>query len=155
MIIKPIIRELKATETGILGTMLHNAIFVPPEAEKLPFEIIELPEIAVYIEDFGRAGDLCLVAETGDVIAGAIWTRLFPENRQGFGFIDPETPELSMSVLEQYRRQGVGNMLMTEMMKLLAEKGYRQVSLSVDLINHAYGLYKNSGLPIMPGTRTP
>jgi len=140
-----IIRDLDQSETGILKTMLYNAIFIPPEEVKPPPEIIELPEIAVYIKDFGREGDICLVAEIEGVIAGAVWTRLFTAGAQGYGFIAPEIPELSMSVLEQYRRQGIGTMLLAGMLKKLASKGFRQVSLSVDLANYAYRMYRKQG----------
>ena len=140
-----IIRDLDQSETGILKTMLYNAIFIPPEEVKPPPEIIELPEIAVYIIDFGREGDICLVAEIEGVIAGAVWTRLFTAGAQGYGFIAPEIPELSMSVLEQYRRQGIGTMLLAGMLKKLASKGFRQVSLSVDLANYAYRMYRKQG----------
>lgn len=138
-------RDLDQSETGILKTMLYNAIFIPPEEVKPPPEIIELPEIAVYIKDFGREGDICLVAEIEGVIAGAVWTRLFTAGAQGYGFIAPEIPELSMSVLEQYRRQGIGTMLLAGMLKKLASKGFRQVSLSVDLANYAYRMYRKQG----------
>lgn len=140
-----IIRDLDQSETGILKTMLYNAIFIPPEEVKPPPEIIELPEIAVYIKDFGREGDIFLVAEIEGVIAGAVWTRLFTAGAQGYGFIAPEIPELSMSVLEQYRRQGIGTMLLAGMLKKLASKGFRQVSLSVDLANYAYRMYRKQG----------
>ena len=140
-----IIRDLDQSETGILKTMLYNAIFIPPEEVKPPPEIIELPEIAVYIKDFGREGDICLVAEIEGVIAGAVWTRLFTAGAQGYGFIAPEIPVLSMSVLEQYRRQGIGTMLLAGMLKKLASKGFRQVSLSVDLANYAYRMYRKQG----------
>ena len=140
-----IIRDLDQSETGILKTMLYNAIFIPPEEVKPPPEIIELPEIAVYIKDFGREGDICLVAEIEGVIAGAVWTRLFTAGAQGYGFIAPEIPELSMSVLEQYRRQSIGTMLLAGMLKKLASKGFRQVSLSVDLANYAYRMYRKQG----------
>ena len=140
-----IIRDLDQSETGILKTMLYNAIFIPPEEVKPPPEIIELPEIAVYIKDFGREGDICLVAEIEGVIAGAVWTGLFTAGAQGYGFIAPEIPELSMSVLEQYRRQGIGTMLLAVMLKKLASKGFRQVSLSVDLANYAYRMYRKQG----------
>ena len=140
-----IIRDLDQSETGILKTMLYNAIFIPPEEVKPHPEIRELPEIAVYIKDFGREGDICLVAEIEGVIAGAVWTRLFTAGAQGYGFIAPEIPELSMSVLEQYRRQGIGTMLLAGMLKKLASKGFRQVSLSVDLANYAYRMYRKQG----------
>ncbi len=125
--------------------MLYNAIFIPPEDERPPFEIIEHPDIAVYIENFGRDGDLCLVAESEGAIIGAIWTRLFPGTRGGYGFVDTNTPELSMSVLEQHRRQGIGTKLLAAMINRLSENGYRQVSLSVDLANYAYHLYRKFG----------
>ncbi len=139
------IRELRPSEAGILRTMLYNAIFIPPEAEKPPFDIIELPEIIVYIEEFGREGDLCLVSETEGEIAGAVWTRLFTGPVKGYGFIDAATPELSMAVLEPYRRRGIGTGLLTEMLNRLASVGYTRVSLSVDLANYAYPLYKKFG----------
>lgn len=141
----PVIRDLLPSETGILKTMLYNAIYVPPGRDKLPHGIIEEPDIAVYIEDFGREGDICLVAETEGVIAGAVWTRLFTTGTQGYGFIAPDIPELSMSVLEQYRRQGIGTTLLAGMLKRLASEGYPQVSLSVDLANYAYRMYVKSG----------
>jgi hypothetical protein len=71
------IKELNLSQAGILKSLLYTAIFVPPGQEKLPFDIITNPEIAVYIKDFGRKGDLCLVAEINGEIAGAVWTRLF------------------------------------------------------------------------------
>ena len=138
-------RDLLPSETGILKTMLYTAIYVPPGLEKLPPEIIEEPDIAVYIEDFGREGDICLVAEAEGVIAGAVWTRLFSAEAKGYGFIAPEIPELSMSVLEQYRRQGIGTMLLAGMLKRLASEGHTQVSLSVDLANYAYRMYRKHG----------
>lgn len=141
----PVIRDLLPSEAGILKTMLYNAIYVPPGREKLPPEIIEEPDIAVYIEGFGREGDICLVAETEGVIAGAVWTRLFSTEAKGYGFISSDIPELSMSVLEQYRRQGIGTKLLAGMLKRLASECYPQVSLSVDLANYAYHMYVKSG----------
>jgi ribosomal protein S18 acetylase RimI-like enzyme len=140
-----LIRPLKQSETGILPTMLYNAIFIPEGSEKLPFEIINHPKISVYIRDFGREGDLCLVAEADGEIVGAIWTRHFSDNDKGYGFVDSETPELSMSVIGEFRGRGIGTRLLDEMIKLLTFKGYEQVSLSVDVANFAYGLYKKHG----------
>lgn len=65
-----IIRPIKKSEIGFLDTMLYNAIFVPPNAEKLPDNIIEHPQISKYIKDFGREGDLCFVAEIEGELVG-------------------------------------------------------------------------------------
>lgn len=142
---KFIIRKLKDTETGILEEMLYNAVFVPPGDERPPYEIVYFPELSVYFRDFNRPGDLCLVAETGSGIAGAVWTRLFSEAGKGYGFVDELTPELSMAVYEQFRNRGIGTLLLEAMINLLTEEGYSQVSLSVDKINYAYRLYRRWG----------
>jgi ribosomal protein S18 acetylase RimI-like enzyme len=139
------IRKLKDTETGILEEMLYNAVFVPPGADKPPYEIVHYPELSVYYRDFNRPGDLCLVAEKENRIAGAVWTRLFSEADRGYGFVDEQTPELSMAVYEQFRNQGIGTLLLEAMINFLAEEGYCKVSLSVDKINYAYRLYRRWG----------
>lgn len=133
------------SEVSSLSKLLYDAIFIPPGCERPPFDIIKDPEIYVYIRDFGREGDLCLVAEHNSEIIGAVWSRYFSEDEKGFGFIDTETPELSMSVNEKYRGKGIGTRLLAEMIKLLREKDTPQVSLSVDKINYAYSMYKKSG----------
>jgi len=141
----PVIRPLRKSEIILLDKFLYDAIFIPPDCEKPPPDIIYLPEIYVYIKDFGKKGDLCLVDEDNGEITGAVWTRYFSEAKRGFGFVNPETPELSMSVKEQYRGQGIGTRLLTAMIKMLHETGVSQVSLSVDKVNYAYRLYKKIG----------
>ncbi|HBE43482.1 MAG TPA: GNAT family N-acetyltransferase [Bacteroidales bacterium] len=140
-----IIRPIKETEFGFLGKMLYNAIFVPPGHERLPENIIEHPEISKYIKDFGREGDLCFVAEADGELTGAVWSRLFDETNKAYGFVDSDTPELSMAVYEKYRRKGIGTLLLKTIIKALTEEGYGQISLSVDKINYAYDLYKKIG----------
>lgn len=139
------IRPINKSETGFLDKMLYNAIFIPPGSEKLPYSIIEHPEISKYIEDFGREGDLCFVAEISAGLVGAIWTRRFSDTNKAYGFVDPETPEMCMAVYEQYRKNGIGSLLLKTMIKALIANGYDQVSLSVDRINYAYNLYKKAG----------
>ena len=50
-----------------------------------------------------------------------------------------------MAVYEQFRKRGIGTILLKTMIKALTDKGYKQISLSVDKINYAYGLYKKTG----------
>jgi len=140
-----IVRPITISEIGFLDKMLYNAIFVPPGNERLPDNIIEHPEISKYIKDFGREGDICFVAQLNGDLVGAIWTRHFNESNKAYGFVDSDTPELSMAVYEQFRNKGIGTRLLSTMIKALTDKGYRQVSLSVDIINYAYDLYKKIG----------
>lgn len=146
------IRELKSEETAFLKEALYGAIYLPPGKERLPREIIELPELNRYISDFGRQDDCCLVAELNGILIAAIWIRIFPESAKGYGYVDEFTPELSMSVVEEYRKKGIGTQLLKAMIAEIENKPYRQISLSVDKENYAYDLYKKHGFVVYSET---
>ncbi len=139
------IRHINYNELAFLNEMLYQAIFVPEGKEPLPKSVIEHPDIAKYIDNYGREGDICLVAEDEGKLVGAAWTRIFSEQDKGYGFVDPKTPELSMAVLPGYRGVGIGSKLLGKMLDELKKQGYNKVSLSVDKINYAYNLYKLFG----------
>jgi ribosomal protein S18 acetylase RimI-like enzyme len=143
-----LIREIRQTEISFLDDMLYEAIFIPAGLEKLPKEIINQPELSRYIKNFGQACDICLVAEFGGKLIGAIWTRIYNENEKGYGFVNTATPELSMALFEEYRHRGIGALLLKEMIQKLIEHNYKQVSLSVDRKNYAYDFYKRFGFEI-------
>jgi len=140
-----LIREIQEPEILFLENMLYEAIFIPKGNEKLSRDIIKLPELSRYIKDFGQLNDICLTAEIEGKLIGAIWTRIFSENEKGFGFVNAETPELSMAVYEQNRHQGLGTVLLKAMIQRLKVQNYSQVSLSVDIRNYAYNFYKKYG----------
>jgi GNAT superfamily N-acetyltransferase len=121
--------------------MLYQAIFVADETVVLPREIIEQPDLKQYIQDFGKEGDFCLVSEHYGQLVGAIWIRLI----KGYGFIDNETPELSMAVLKGHRGKGIGKQLLTTMIDRLKDGRLKRVSLSVDKKNFAHELYIKYG----------
>lgn len=50
---KFIIRELNQSKVAILEDFLYEAIFVPEGVPALPRDIINKPELQVYITDFG------------------------------------------------------------------------------------------------------
>lgn len=136
-----IIREIKPIEYPFLKEMLYQAIFVADKTVVLPREIIEQPDLRIYIQDFGKTGDYCLVAEQYGELIGAIWVRYI----NGYGFVDNETPELSMAVLKEHRGTGIGEKLLTAMIDRLKDKQLKRVSLSVDRENYAYWFYKKHG----------
>ena len=49
-----IFRELKPDEYDLLKTFLYEAIFIPEGETPPERSIIELPELAMYYEDFGK-----------------------------------------------------------------------------------------------------
>lgn len=129
--------------------MLYDAIFVEEGQPKLPKSIIEEPSLAKYIANFGsNKYDLCLVAVENEELIGACWGRIFDENNKGYGFLDSETPELSIAIKERFRNNGVG----TELIKRITENyralGIQSLSLSVDKKNLAVVLYKRIGFKV-------
>ena len=138
------IRQMKKSEYPILSDFLYEAIFIPEGAKKPPKSVIEQLELQVYIADFGKADDWCLVAEAEGKVVGAVWGRIMDD----YGHVDDETPSLAISVYEEYRRLGIGTALVGAMLRLLKEQGYRQTSLSVQKENFAVGLYKKAGFEV-------
>jgi GNAT superfamily N-acetyltransferase len=139
------VREIKDGEKPLLESFMYDAIFIPDGEERPSRDVLKFPEISRYFESFGRKGDYCLIAESDNEIIGTVWTRLFSEENRSYGFIDNSTPELAMSVNYQYRNKGIGKYLLSDMLKLIESKGYKQISLSVDTDNFAYEMYKKFG----------
>lgn len=139
------IREIRESEYEILADFLYEAIYVPKGTDKPPKSIISKPELQVYIENFGKEDDWCLVAEVKDRIVGAVWVRIMND----YGHIDDETPSFAIAVYEEYRHLGIGTELMRAMLKLLKDKGYKKASLSVQKANYAVGLYRKAGFEVV------
>lgn len=140
-----IIRPLKQPEIYVLSDFLYEAIFQKDNTIPLPKEIINKPELNIFIKDFGKLDDYCLVAEADNKIIGAVWSRVLFGEIKGYGNIDSTTPELAISIYKQYRNKGIGTELMKGILKLLKEKGYKRVSLSVQKDNYAVKIYKAVG----------
>ena len=139
------IREIRKNEYSILFDFLYEAIFIPEGMDKPPKSIIEQPELQVYIEDFGKKDDWCLVAEIKEKIVGTVWVRIMDD----YGHIDDETPSFAISLYEEYRNMGIGTALMRNMLELLKNKGYKQTSLSVQKANYAVRMYQKVGFEVI------
>lgn len=140
------IRPLREEETPVLQDFLYEAIFLPEGFEPPPRSILSDPALQVYIADFGKKpDDICLVAQVGGRIVGAVWTRIMND----YGHVDDETPSLAISLYPAYRRQGIGTALMREMLQTLTARGCRKVSLSVQKANYAMRMYRSLGFSVM------
>lgn len=139
------IREIRQEEYTILDEFLYEAIFIPEGVEAPPKSIIKQPELQVYVSDFGKKDDCCLVAEVDGKIVGAVWTRIMND----YGHIDDSTPSFAISLYKDFRGQGIGTSLMEEMLALLRERGYKKASLSVQKANYAYSLYMKVGFTVV------
>jgi ribosomal protein S18 acetylase RimI-like enzyme len=145
-----VIRPLTAADEPLLCQMLYFAVYVP-EGQPLPEpDVVDRPEIARYVRDWGQANDRGFVAlhTVGEQAIGAAWLRLLRGDKRGFGYVDDTTPELSVAVLPEYRGQGIGTRLLTWLLQVAAEH-QPAVSLSVAAENPALRLYRRLGFDVV------
>ncbi len=143
------IREATAADRDFLYEMLYQSIYVAPGVEPPGREVLRLPRISRYVEDWGRVGDYALLAVEADgssepLSVGAIWLRFFPADYPGYGFIDEAVPEIGIAVIPGKRCRGIGSTLLKGLLKR-PDPPYKGISLSVDPENPAVGLYRHFG----------
>ena len=133
------IRKGSAADVPFMRSMLAHAY-----AWRVNQFEAEIP-LTRYVDNWGRAGDVALMAtETGHRV-GAAWFRLFPVDSPGYGFVDERTPELTISVVPSRRRHGVGNELLDALLERARGEGHHAVSLSVEADSPAVKFYERHG----------
>ena len=143
------IRGIRQNEIHLLEDFLYEAIFQRDENNLVSRSIIKLPELSVFIDDFGNKDDNCLVAEFEGKIVGAVWTRILCGEIKGFGNVDDKTPEFAIYLYREYKNMGIGTGLMKAMLELLKNKGYEKTSLAVQKDNYAVKMYQSVGFQII------
>ncbi len=140
------IRKWKDGEQAFLEDFLYEAIFIPEGVEAPSREIIQLPELQVYITDFGkRSDDICFLAEADGKVAGAVWVRVMED----YGHLEEGVPSFAISLYKEYRNLGIGTALMKRMLQELARRGYEKASLAVQKANYAVRMYQKVGFEIV------
>lgn len=140
-------RAADARDAPLLFDMLvHAANWDPRRAAMLPREVAANPALSHYVDGWPAPGDLGVVAtdEAGRVL-GAAWLRRFSAADPSYGYLDDETPELSIGVEPRSRGRGVGAHLCERLLAAAAAAGIRQVCLSVEKANPAVRLYRRLG----------
>ncbi len=135
--------------------MLYHAIYVP-EGQPLPEpDVVNRPELARYVRDWGQADDRGFIAmdAEGKEAIGAAWLRLLRGDNKGFGYVGETTPELSVAVLPEYRGRGIGASLLTQLLQA-ASNHHAAVSLSVAAENPALRLYQRLGFDVVATSGT-
>lgn len=141
-----IVRDLESRDLRFLRRMLVAAIFWRPKRRRFPTSIFLLhPSIAIYHRGWGRPGDTGVVAEEDGRRIGCAWYRLFTEAEHGHGYVDAETPELGIAVVDVARGRGVGRALLEALHERARSSGIRRIALSVDPDNPARRLYLSLG----------
>jgi ribosomal protein S18 acetylase RimI-like enzyme len=105
------------------------------------------PAVEVYLESWGRAGDLGFVAEdaSGHRV-GAAWYRLFTPDRHGYGFVSQRVPEISIGLELSWRGRGLGRRLLEHLHAGAIGDNIPRLSLAVNAGNlRAVRLYEHLG----------
>ncbi len=145
------LRPALPEDEEFLWQILYEAIYIPPEEEPPPVSILSDPEIARYLIDWGRAHDMGWIAEeidSGEPL-GAAWLRLWDDETQGYGYYQPDYPELTIALLPEARGQGIGTQLMERLIEDARREGYPGISLSVSCRNPAVRLYERLGFRVI------
>ncbi len=141
-----IIRKIKEDEYSVLNDFLYEAIFIPKGVEPPQKEVINLPELQVYVADFGKEkDDICFLAEVNGKVIGAVWVRVMDD----YGHVEDGVPSFAISLYKEYRGYGVGTALMKRMLQELKQRGHEKASLSVQKANYAVQMYLNVGFEIV------
>lgn len=134
------IRRGGPQDVPFLRDMLHHAYYWrenAPEMEDLP--------VSRYVLGWGRPGDAAVIAIEDYWPVGAAWYRLFTRDDPGYGFVDEQTPEISIAVVPSKRGHGHGSRLLEALLERAREEGYNALSLSVEPDNPSLALYERFG----------
>ena len=141
-------RPLLSADQPFLWEMCYHAVHVPAGQPPYPREIVHMPEISRYVQDWGKSSDLGFIAQDEEKPIGAVWARLLVGDNKGYGYVDESTPELSMALMPEYRGKGIGSQLLTRLLEAAVPR-YAAICLSVSLDNPAQRLYQRMGFEIV------
>ncbi|WP_205881903.1 GNAT family N-acetyltransferase [Leeia aquatica] len=137
-------RPLLSEDQTALWNWLHVALWDPPPAGLRPRSVLDHPEVSIYAQDWGKPGDVGVVAVLDGVDIGACWMRML-KDQVGLAWVDNQTPQLGISLGAAYQHQGHGGKMMRAALEAARQAGYRQVSLTVHPQNPARQLYARCG----------
>jgi GNAT superfamily N-acetyltransferase len=135
---------LPASDEPFLWEMLYLALHVPEGRPPFAREIVHEPDLACYVQGWGRPGDWGLLACDGERRAGAVWMRQWAGEEKGYGFVAPSIPELSIAVLPEYRNLGLGRRMIAAVIATARDR-HPGLSLSVVESSPARRLYERIG----------
>jgi ribosomal-protein-alanine N-acetyltransferase len=138
------LRPILSSDELFLWEMLYLALYVPQGGLPFPRDILLEPDIACYVQGWGRHGDWGLLACDGQTPVGAIWLRQWTGDEKGYGYVTPAIPELSIALLPEYRNRGLGTRMLDTVISM-AEGCFPGLSLSVVASSPARRLYERFG----------
>ena len=139
------LRKLESYDYHSLPIFLYNSIFQKEDEEMLDVSIINEEKYQKYIKDFPQENDFALARELNGRLSAIIWSRLFKKEDESFGFVDEETPEITLPVLAGYDEFQIGKEILEILCNELKILGYFQVSTSIDNDNPIVDMFVSLG----------
>ena len=95
-----IIRPLTQSDEQLLWEMCYQTLNIPKASKALKEDTVNQPRFARYVRQWGHDDDRGFVSIEGGnkKPIGAAWFRLLTGDNKGFGYINDDTPELSIIV---------------------------------------------------------
>jgi ribosomal protein S18 acetylase RimI-like enzyme len=140
------IRAGEEPDRRFLEHMFIEAVLWDPAMKRQSLDrLLLVPELRRYFIDWGRPGDLALIATVESASVGAAWYRFFKSEEPGYGFVDESVPELGIAVLADWRGRSIGTTLLEALLRIANARGCSALSLSVAEGNPARRLYERHG----------
>ena len=141
----PTIRHATPADDSFLKEMLTVAAdWRPGAVVRSVAEIMAEPARAHYVAGWPAEGDVGFVAEDERPV-GAAWWRFFSQHDPGYGFVDVRTPEVSIGLVADAQRQGIGTALLEVLVEEALGRALPALSLSVEPDTPAVALYQRLG----------
>ncbi len=146
------IRTVLPSETTLIFSFLTLAARMKESGEPIQ-KALRDRELTRYWQDWGRPGDLGVVAESDSVgyPISCAWVRVFSREEAGADYVAEDISELAVGTISTARGLGAGTRVLQALLSL-CETRYSGVSLSVRLDNPAVRLYERLGFRRTAGT---
>jgi len=140
------IRDAEPADRTFLESMFVEAVLWDPRMPRQALRaLLVAPQLRRYFDDWGRPGDVALIASAGDECLGAAWYRFFTLAEPGYGFVDESIPELGIAVRLRSRGRSIGTVLLKALIERARAAECLGLSLSVAAANPARRLYERHG----------
>ncbi|MFE4078172.1 GNAT family N-acetyltransferase [Paenarthrobacter sp. YIM B13468] len=106
-------------------------------------------ELSHYFRHFPGDRDFGILDQATGRVRSVAWLVFLPESDPGYGFVNADTPELSITAFDGFRGQGIGSAVLGELIDIAKSRGVNAISLSVEDGNPARRLYERRGFQVV------
>ena len=112
-------------------------------------DVDDTHEISHYFSSFPSGRDFGVAYESEGDVKAVAWLVFLPAEDPGYGFVDADTPELSITTFAAARGHGIGSALLSELIVEARSRGLASISLSVEDGNNARRIYERAGFTVV------